>query len=351
MELPLQHTSSSWYQPYGGQILFPPTGGDRYLYLIAGHGGAGDHSRDKGSSFYGKIIRFDVDGATLKPEIFAVGLDNPRGCSFDSERPSDLYCAGVDEQWNEQVYLISDQYGNDYRGSSAMAIPLVINHGRPAPGRAPSIVGGRTYDGSTEPSLKGRYLYMYGSTVWAAVENVENGMLHSARIADIKCSRSTPIACRSGRMGGSVISLGEDNSKDVFFLSAAGIHRVVEGGFCTIPPHQPRQPTDVFGWLMDNKVAGDQQQTTPGLDNNNGLGRAGATTAAALLALFLLYVAHKKLFPAWCTGQQQGAAHHECNSCWGSNNFWSNITYNNNYFSNDGVGPRHAGSVEMGRYE
>lgn len=30
-------------------------------------------------------------------DVFAVGLANPRGCSFDSEMPDYLYCANVDE--------------------------------------------------------------------------------------------------------------------------------------------------------------------------------------------------------------------------------------------------------------
>jgi hypothetical protein len=34
------------------------------------------------------------------PEIFAVGLGNPRGCSFDSARPSYLFCASIDKVVN-----------------------------------------------------------------------------------------------------------------------------------------------------------------------------------------------------------------------------------------------------------
>jgi len=38
-----------------------------------------------------------------KPEIFAAGLNNPSGCSFDSNRPSYLYCADVNEV---QIYYM-----------------------------------------------------------------------------------------------------------------------------------------------------------------------------------------------------------------------------------------------------
>jgi len=38
-----------------------------------------------------------------KPEIFATGLNNASGCSFDSNRPSYLYCADVNEV---QIYYM-----------------------------------------------------------------------------------------------------------------------------------------------------------------------------------------------------------------------------------------------------
>ena len=59
-------------------------------------GGAGGEAS---SPFVGKIIRLDVDRtpSNNEPRIFAGGLGDPRGCSFDSMRPYDLYCTGVDE--------------------------------------------------------------------------------------------------------------------------------------------------------------------------------------------------------------------------------------------------------------
>ena len=83
-------------QQHGGQIFFRPGDDDGHLYLAAGHGGG---AGGEGSSpFVGKIIRLDVDGmAGSEPQIFAGGLGDTRGCSFDSIRPYDLYCAGVDE--------------------------------------------------------------------------------------------------------------------------------------------------------------------------------------------------------------------------------------------------------------
>lgn len=98
MRLPPQPRTSSSYssKQRGGQILVGPA--DGYLYLVLGHGE--DEAADKimPSPGPGKIIRFDVDGSTPNPEVIvAKGLGNPRGCSFDSGRPFDLYCANVDQ--------------------------------------------------------------------------------------------------------------------------------------------------------------------------------------------------------------------------------------------------------------
>lgn len=48
-------------------------------------------------SLLGKIIRFYVDRPSTETEIFAMDVSNPSGCSFDSKRPSDLYCSAVDQ--------------------------------------------------------------------------------------------------------------------------------------------------------------------------------------------------------------------------------------------------------------
>ena len=84
-------------QQRGGQIFFRPSDDDGHLYLATGHGGG--LGGEASSPFLGKIVRLDVDSmpGNNEPQIFAAGLSNPRGCSFDSMRPSDLYCAGVDE--------------------------------------------------------------------------------------------------------------------------------------------------------------------------------------------------------------------------------------------------------------
>jgi len=196
------HTSS--YNQHGGQILFRPTDEyDGYLYLVAGHGGESNLSENS-TSYHGKLIRFDVDTSTpQKPEIFAVGLDDPRGCSFNPKRPSNLYCANVDQvrtyyfmhanvfvilfhghhfscrrmiylnlhekktefscervqQQYQRVYSISN-LTRTYGGSTPNIFShVVIDHGRPTAGSAPSIVGGPFYRGLADPSMNGKYAH------------------------------------------------------------------------------------------------------------------------------------------------------------------------------------------------
>ncbi|KAJ1265847.1 hypothetical protein BS78_08G105500 [Paspalum vaginatum] len=254
-------SSSSDQQQHGGQILFRRPS-DGYLYLMTGHGG--DHFDNDTASFLGKIIRFNIDstingqtGGTSassrhsnnrsagtsttpmeEPEIFAVGLSNPRGCSFDSDRPSYLFCANVDDQQQyDSVYLIGGPFVN--------AASLVVGYGAHPVSSAgsppsPSIVGGLVYRGSADPSLKGRYLYMYGVSAWAAVEvPASSGRYVSTQIPDIRCSPAVPCI-GVGVDGRRVVSFGEDNNNDAFLLATGAIYRVVAPGLChhAAAPHR-----------------------------------------------------------------------------------------------------------------
>ncbi|XP_066357538.1 HIPL1 protein-like isoform X1 [Miscanthus floridulus] len=250
MGLPYPRTSYS-YQHHGGQILFWPSDSDGYLYLVTGNG---DFSKN-GRSFFGKILRFYVGGMAgsfvyratpkiEKPEIFVAGLNNPNGCSFDSNRPSYLYCADVNEKRYELVHLITR--GRNYSGSSMkVTVSSIINRGRPADGRMPSIVGGLMYRGSADPFLKGRYRYVYASSVWAGVDALEsrsNGRNASAQVPIVRCSRSSPVPCNGIGIGitGRVLSLGEDSSKDAFVLATRGVFRLVPPSLCGVTQPLPQ---------------------------------------------------------------------------------------------------------------
>ncbi|KAK3136766.1 hypothetical protein QOZ80_5BG0442160 [Eleusine coracana subsp. coracana] len=176
MDLPRPHRLYS-YQQHGGQLLFKPGESDGYLYLVTGHG------------------------------------------VFDAESPANLYCANVDEQHKERVYLISKGGGS----SSEAAVPtLAINHGRPADGRMPSIVGGLVYHGSADPALQ-----------------------KSLQV------RSSPAHYRGTVITGRVLSMAEDNSKDIFILATGSVYRVVPPGLCNhVPLHQQTQWPPGTGWVL-----------------------------------------------------------------------------------------------------
>ncbi|KAJ1266310.1 hypothetical protein BS78_08G141000 [Paspalum vaginatum] len=263
----------------GGQILTMmgrrPGGHDRSsdLYLVTGYGGGDEATSNKNisSPFLGKIVRFNIDddgmaakGTTEEPDVFVTGLSDPRGCSFDSERPTDLYCAGVDhEQRKEQVYLISSQASS----AKAAAVSLIISHGRLATGGPSSIIGGLVYRGSADPLLHGRYLYIYGSAVWAAADTttaISSGALYmyaSGKILNAMCSANSPVPCGGGgAIDGIIISLGQDSSNDdVFFVATGGIYRVIPPALCAAaaarrrrrhaaPPPVPA-PQQMPSWL------------------------------------------------------------------------------------------------------
>lgn len=114
---------------------------------------------------------------------------------------------------HEQVYLISGQTQIEAE-RKAKNVSLVVDHGSPALGRRmPSIVGGLVYRGSADPWLQGKYIYMYGS---AAEVQVGSHHYTTGRIPGVRCSGSSPLACRG--IDGRVFSLGEDNGKDAFVL-------------------------------------------------------------------------------------------------------------------------------------
>ncbi|CAN6334397.1 unnamed protein product [Urochloa humidicola] len=251
----MYNASFYYQQQHGGQLLFRPTH-DGYLYLVTGN------ERSLPSSFLGKVIRFDIDRSDPMPaaaEIYAMGLSNPRGCSFDSDRPSDLYCANVDQEQNEGVLLISENVRNGSSSSAKATVSLVVGLGCLAAGStaAPSIVGGLVYRGSADPALRGRYLYTFGSAVWAAVETPEkrSGPYASTLILpNIRCfGTNTTVPCPGGGTSivGHVLSFGQDNSKDAFLLGTSGVYRLVRSGLCiAVPSSLPPPPPSPSAWLV-----------------------------------------------------------------------------------------------------
>ncbi len=221
-------------QPYsnhnGGKVLFGPDG---YLYVATGDGGSGGDPQNNGqnrSSWLGKILRVDVNstgkgnygipadnpfkGNTngYREEIFAYGLRNPWRISFDDE--GRLWAGDVGQNAIEEVDIITKggNYGwrikeanadfnaKDNTVNAADLIPPVWQYSH-SNGDV-SITGGVVYRGTSNPALRGKYIYAdYASgRVWALTPN---GM---------KTGTNQELLSRAG----SISAFGEDQKKEIY---------------------------------------------------------------------------------------------------------------------------------------
>ena len=198
-------------QPFGnhngGAILFGPDG---MLYIALGDGGKANDPHGNGQNretLLGSILRIDVRGASVarpyrippdnpfvgeeggvRHEIWAWGLRNPWGISFDRET-GDLWCGDVGQVLLEEVDRIvkGGNYGWNFREGTqsfelghrwpqepeGMIEPVVVYPRE----KGISITGGHVYRGSRIPELQGRYIYSdFGSgRIWAVKEDRKGG--------------------------------------------------------------------------------------------------------------------------------------------------------------------------------
>ncbi len=191
----------------GGNLLFGPDG---YLYIVFGDGGSANDPHNNGqnlNTLLGKLLRIDVDHkedgkpyaipkdnpfvgkSGARPEIYAYGVRNFWGISFDRETGL-LWAADVGQNIWEEINII--QKGGNYGWSIRESFhkfdksdPKVTT--KPGPGRTPdlqnkpdprdrddfidpiweyhhdtdgkSITGGTVYRGKRLPELVGYYVY------------------------------------------------------------------------------------------------------------------------------------------------------------------------------------------------
>ncbi|MDB6080319.1 MAG: hypothetical protein JWO82_4066 [Akkermansiaceae bacterium] len=201
MEVPHPQTTH-----WSGCITFGPDG---YLYLSIGDGGLRDDPYRMGQNLWalhGKILRLDVDGRTgalpygipednpfvkkaeIRSEIWASGLRNPWGLSFDRQTRT-LWCADVGQDRWEEVNLIKP--GANYGWSEREGPARFISREKVAEEGGPftdpvyayphtdgiSITGGFVYRGRRLSSLQGQYLFGdWGmGKVWSMSWNAETG--------------------------------------------------------------------------------------------------------------------------------------------------------------------------------
>lgn len=253
----------------GARLAFGP---DRFLYMAVGDGGnANDEGkRPEGGNaqrldtLLGKILRLDVSPTTgyrvpsdnpfvktdgAKPEIWALGLRNAWGISFDRGSRHELYAADVGQNLYEEVNLIrkGGNYGwalregfhpfdpkspnslppGDGRKTGPRGEPLLdplLEYRHPGAKSRPdtvgvSIIGGHIYRGRALPALRGGYVFADWTRNWGLAQGtLLLAQLDPANAARWKVSRLA-VADPAAR---SVYycALSEDHDGELYVMTA-----------------------------------------------------------------------------------------------------------------------------------
>lgn len=261
-----------------GRLAFGPDG---FLYWTVGDGGApndvGAPERGRGhppegfgqnlQTLLGKVLRLDVDNGTPyaipsdnpfadgkkgRPEIFAYGLRNPWGMSFDRGGKHDLIVTDVgQDRWEEiNVIVNGGNYGWRLRegfdgfdpnaprsappNSVAVAAdggsfvdPVYVYQTLRGRGTVPdafgvTITGGYVYRGQAFPALTGKYIF----ADWSRNMGIGDGTLLVATVpsgaSDAARWTVEPLDVEGfpgGRVKAFIWGLGEDENGELYVLT------------------------------------------------------------------------------------------------------------------------------------
>jgi len=329
----------------GGNVVFDSNG---LLYIGSGDGG---QSNDNGTGhnggnannalgngqdktvYLGKILRIDPLGTNgpggqygippgnpfvgagggVKEEIYAFGIRNPWGLSFDN-RPGGtgrLFCADVGQDRVEEVDIITNggNYGWRYLEgnerpsfSSTMAHPggtltaPIVEYAHPnattstLPKLGLSITGGSVYRGPAIPVLQGKYVFGdYGSTggapsgILMGLEETAPGSGNFTFTTAIPLVGGNPFSMR-------VISMGEDEAGEIYVGTkiSAGVtaaeNGLPNGGLYKLVP-APTNPAPItLTATKDNSMFSEGA-----LSNGTGDLFAGTTASSDLRRALLAF--------------------------------------------------------------
>lgn len=253
-----------------GRMAFGPDG---FLYVALGDGGAANDQGKRPAtgngqnlwSHLGKILRLDVDnpsegklygipkdnpfadGKEGLPEIYAYGLRNVWGLSFDSGGTRELFAADVGQNLYEEVNLITKggNYGwaireafagfdpkkpNDPPADAskvgARGEPLldpILDYRHVGPKRDPealgiSITGGYVYRGRALPQFTGHYVFADWSRNWGLPQGV---LIVGWRPADgaARWQVQGVEIVNGPQFLGYVTGMGQDNAGELYVLT------------------------------------------------------------------------------------------------------------------------------------
>lgn len=253
-----------------GRLAFGPDG---MLYISVGDGGAGNDTGvghgetgngQNTGNLLGKVLRIDVDGGAPyripadnpfaqgggRPEIYAWGLRNPWGMSFDTGGDHRLFLADVGQARFEEVNIIvkGGNYGwrvregftgfdpkkarladnleaptTDTMGNKFID-PIIAYKNKGAFNRDEeamgiSITGGYIYRGSAFPSWDGAYIFGDWSAGWGA----SKGSLFVATEKDGKWSmdRLQSRHLPKGEVDGYIVAFGQDSAGEIYVMTNA----------------------------------------------------------------------------------------------------------------------------------
>ena len=257
-----------------GRLVFGPDG---YLYIGVGDGG-GANDNEQGHApqgngqdttrLLGKILRIDVDRGTPygipsdnpfadgkqgRPEIFAYGVRNPWGISFDRGGAHELFAADVGQNLFEELNIIvkGGNYGWRLREgfhafdpktpntppgegtkTDALGKPILDplleyphpprNKIDPTRVQGISVTGGYVYRGKALPQLQGQYVFADWSRTWALPDGFLLAASRPGPAADAKWKlEMLPVATVSGgKLGAYIVGFGEDAEGELYLLTS-----------------------------------------------------------------------------------------------------------------------------------
>jgi glucose/arabinose dehydrogenase len=259
-----------------GRLAFGPDG---FLYIGVGDGGGANDGVGKDNelghapqgngqdttTLLGKILRIDVDrgepyaipadnpfadGAKGRKEIFAYGLRNPWGISFDRGGTHELFAADVGQNLWEELNIVvkGGNYGWRVREGfhgfnpqdpdrSPTNAPTTDAAGRPfidpvleykhpprnrPPGPEPqgiSVTGGYVYRGKMLPELQGRYVFADWSRSWALPDGVLFVATRDSAGPNAKWSLESLKLASPARINAYIVAFGEDDEGELYILT------------------------------------------------------------------------------------------------------------------------------------